>query len=619
MKRHQLIALAAIVLVACVDGGRSNGPSFAISDATHGAGRNAFFYWLPPLVPAPTPAGDFNRFASPIVTVCELASDGTACRQDGGHPILVAQFSMTSGTGSEIIRVSLDDQLYVVNWHTDLSNLDPAKVYRITVTVDDRDYGFADVEVGLNAKELKNVNRDEFVPLVDGRTLPIKFRIEAGASCAGREASCAEAIVDPTAQETVILTSEAGVRLAFGDFPPGWADGSQAVRIERIPDAGFGAGQGPLGTSFPQFPLFFHYFTSAAEPFNLPVRIGVCNVEDPADNTYHPDDRRTTVLAMGGTPEEFRVLDRAPASDILGTCQGAERESSDIGAAPVRSWIGDLAAAIGRFAAGVLAPKTLQASAVLIDGGMGGSTEFFTPAGTVDTASADLQIQSFTQSPAEPTTTDLVTFTAVIRNAGASTAGASTAGIDVGGEPAPGQTFAVPTLAPGATFTIQRQITLDVAQAYLNFARVDVNNEVAESNEGNNEQSLSFTVSPGGIDLISVDLSSTTLTIDGEAVSYTATVRNGTGSTLETVVLQAWIDQGDASRAAGGLQVLCGAGIGTLPPGPCSFSFGASASNAQTTAGTGTLVPGSATARFELKQGETVFDVVRVPVTLVAP
>lgn len=616
MKRVQLASfLAAVVVAACVDGGRSSGPNFAISDATHGdaAGRNKFFFWLPPLVPAPSPTGDFNPFASPVVTVCLLASSGDACEQSGGHPILVAEFSLTSGTDGE--RISVAGQEYHVNWHTDVSNLNPDKVYRIAVTVEGREYGFADVEVGLNAKELKNVDRNLFVPLVDGRTLPIKFRIEAGASCAGREGSCAEAIVDPRVQENVILTNDDDVRLAFGDFPVGWTNGPQVVRIERIPDGNFRPGQGPLGTTFPQYPLFFHYFTSAPEPFNLPVRIGVCNVQDdPGEDSFHPPHRGTTVLAMGGEGE-FRTLPFAPVGDVLGTtCFGAEREGSEIGALP--HGLGEVAARVGLFAASLIAPRRLEASVLVVDGGMGGSTEFFTPAGTVDTASADLQIQSFTQSPAEPTTTDLITFTAVIRNAGGGTAGPSTAAIDVGGEPAPGQTFAVPSLAPGATFTIQRQLVLDVAQGYLNFARVDVNHIVVETNESNNEQSLAFAVSLGGVDLVSVDLGSTTFTIDGPSVAYTAVVRNGTGGTLETVVLQAWIDQGDASRAAGGLQVLCGAGVGSLPPGPCSFAFSANASNAEQTAGTGTLIPGAATGRFELKQGATIFDVVRVPITL---
>ena len=121
-------------------------------------------------------------------------------------------------------------------------------------------------------------------------------------------------------------------------------------------------------------------------------------------------------------------------------------------------------------------------------------------------------------------------------------------------------------------------------------------------------------VNPVTIDAVSI--SSTTLTIDGPLVSYTATVTNRTGSTLPVTVLLGYIDQGSASRAAGGLQVNCGAGVGELPPGTCAVSFSLGASNGGS--GTGTLVPGAATARWVLKNGltEAVFDVFTMAVTL---
>jgi len=72
-------------------------------------------------------------------------------------------------------------QYYQVDWHTDLFNLDPAKTYRLNVVVGGIVLGFADVDVVSNGSALKNVNTNEFVPLKDGRTLPIKFRIERGA------------------------------------------------------------------------------------------------------------------------------------------------------------------------------------------------------------------------------------------------------------------------------------------------------------------------------------------------------------------------------------------------------------------------------------------------------
>ena len=124
----------------------------------------------------------------------------------------------------------------------------------------------------------------------------------------------------------------------------------------------------------------------------------------------------------------------------------------------------------------------------------------------------------------------------------------------------------------------------------------------------------------GGVAIASLALSSTALTIDGPSISYNAVIANGSGGTLSVVFIQAYIDQGAASRAGGFSDVTCGPTVGDLPPGPCNFQFGVVASN--TTAGTGTLVPGSATARFELRRfdratgAETLLDTRTVAVTL---
>src|SRR4029077_23640 len=96
----------------------------------------------------------------------------------------------------------------------------------------------------------------------------------------------------------------------------------------------------------------------------------------------------------------------------------------------------------------------------------------------------------------------------------------------------------------------------------------------------------------------SLNLNSTTLSIGGATIPYTATLFNGTGATVSSVLVQAYINQGSASRAAGGAVVSCTQVLGDLPAGVCNFNFSVSASNSN--AGTGILVPGNATARFEL-------------------
>jgi hypothetical protein len=112
---------------------------------------------------------------------------------------------------------------------------------------------------------------------------------------------------------------------------------------------------------------------------------------------------------------------------------------------------------------------------------------------------------------------------------------------------------------------------------------------------------------------------SPTLTF-GSRNAYTATLQNA-GTSLSTMVLQSWIVQGTARRAAGGQQVHCNGGpVGELPTGECTVGGGVVPFNAPHL-GSGTLLPGPATLEIHLDQqgaGPTVnFDKRFIPVTLV--
>jgi hypothetical protein len=160
-----------VVVAGCAADARSpldpaGAPAAVISDAAH-AGATPGFYFLPPMVPPPTYSGTFDGGVQPRVEVCELT--GSDCST------VVAQWTMGSG-----VSVNAGAELYQVNWHTDDYGLDPAKHYRISVFVDDLRLGYADVDVVGSGKDLKNVDTQEFIALLDGRTLPVKFRIETG-------------------------------------------------------------------------------------------------------------------------------------------------------------------------------------------------------------------------------------------------------------------------------------------------------------------------------------------------------------------------------------------------------------------------------------------------------
>lgn len=122
-------------------------------------GGNAHFFFLPPMVKAPTVGGVFDAGRAPMVTITRGAT-------------LVAELPAALDT---------DGEQYKAVWHTNQSALDLGAIYRITVRVNGHVLGFADVDVVANGAQLKNVNTGEYIGLVDGRSLPIKFRVEVGA------------------------------------------------------------------------------------------------------------------------------------------------------------------------------------------------------------------------------------------------------------------------------------------------------------------------------------------------------------------------------------------------------------------------------------------------------
>ncbi len=144
----------------------------AIYDGAH-QGHEKHFCFLPPMVPSLGYTGTFDASASPIVEISE----------SGAAPFVT--FTMTSGAGSELVRVDPQAELYIINWHTAEFGLDPAKIYTIAVKIVRNGYeillGYADVSVVNTGGELKDVDTGNYIALLDDRTLPIKFRIEEGA------------------------------------------------------------------------------------------------------------------------------------------------------------------------------------------------------------------------------------------------------------------------------------------------------------------------------------------------------------------------------------------------------------------------------------------------------
>lgn len=180
---RSLIGCAVLLTWPIACGGRLVDDSFgttqsavAVLDGANNGG-NPHFFFLPPMVSAPTYSGDFDATLGPEVDICATAE----VMANGGCDAVVAQFSMNQGVASEIIRVEPASEQYIVNWHTDESNLISGDTYHIAVRVGSAVLGYANLQAVDTGKEMKNVDTSEYIALKDGRTLPIKFRIEAGA------------------------------------------------------------------------------------------------------------------------------------------------------------------------------------------------------------------------------------------------------------------------------------------------------------------------------------------------------------------------------------------------------------------------------------------------------
>jgi alpha-tubulin suppressor-like RCC1 family protein len=216
--------MSLLLLAACSEqplptGLTPQSPRFDIADAS--GSYKSGFYWLPPVVAPPSYSGVFDAALSPTVEICELT--------DGACALPIATYTTTEGTGEEFVRLNVDEENYQVNWHTNEFELSTTKLYRVSVRagIDNTLLGYADVQPVTNGSGLKKIDTDEYIGLVDGRTLPIKFRIETG--IVGRvEVQPAEAAAEPRAtQQFVAILRDLHGNVMTGDVS--WASWDETV------------------------------------------------------------------------------------------------------------------------------------------------------------------------------------------------------------------------------------------------------------------------------------------------------------------------------------------------------------------------------------------------------
>jgi Tol biopolymer transport system component len=271
---RRVLGAAALLCVAtsCNDSlqpglARLNSKADLVADGARGG--NAHFFLLPPLVPAPQFAGVSDPDQAPSVVVCEW-SDQNGCGA------VIASFDRTDGSPSTGIVYDAASEAYHVNWNTGQCatgpcSLDPAKTYRLRVLIGSYELGFADVDVVENGKELKNVQTNQYIGLVDGRTLPVKFRIEKGAATVVAEGVPAEV----TSAGGVLATADGLVSL---EFPAGAVAASTQITISKAEDPALirqawsePIDLGPDGTTFSQPVKLTLRFDASKLPPGLPM------------------------------------------------------------------------------------------------------------------------------------------------------------------------------------------------------------------------------------------------------------------------------------------------------------------------------------------------------------
>ena len=337
-------------------------PAFAISDGAHGG--NSHFYFHPPLVPSPTFSGEFTPTAAPTVRICQLAeSDPTLLTAETACAPVVTEFGPTQ------IAVSLENELYQVNWKTGEANgIGFPNLYRIQVFSAAQLLGFRDVAPKDSPTEVpKNPETDAVYAFLNGSTNPIKFRIEKGFFCATltfdevngqcNEGSLADGVTVQNAQGGIGIPPQQTLSGFVGLIvePCMDANGAPAHLPIDLPLYGPGCIELRMEPPLPE-----------GQSFDAAATVFFCQVSDLDFPSQRVRDLVTVHKseALSGEPEPVFALPHAP--DL---CPPAATASRGTGG----NWLARLAHDVGAGLAAVFQPRPLHAS--LLHRGLGGHTE----------------------------------------------------------------------------------------------------------------------------------------------------------------------------------------------------------------------------------------------------
>ena len=374
MVRFRLLSLSLLLLVAACSDTLAPRPSApdpeaAIVDARDpGAGGAPNFFWLPPMVDQPptTLLGDFEVHAAPeVIVVCHDPYNALTCDDEtplvgvGGIP---AVFTLGDGLTAE-------SDHFKVEFDTDVFNLmvsipGSEVTYRIIAQIPVPELGIAvplgwvDFQVGDNGRAAKSLATDETVGLVDGRTLPIKFRIDDGAYDYVAEQivdldlqatdypddgdeplcqrNCSVTVISPDAT-TLATLSETGLGVVTAmQFLPGDVETVSLLIIDERTTFDENESENCAPDVDLDKRYCYRYIISPDVPFANPdgVRFGICprNLEDDEDYWHiHKANYEDGALVDVELPPSVDVSDFLPCDPppVIGMLRGVFRYAAN--------------------------------------------------------------------------------------------------------------------------------------------------------------------------------------------------------------------------------------------------------------------------------------------------
>lgn len=171
---RRVVPISLFLFAACADRAEVTGPvvhsrpDFTISDAAHDAAADGRFFFLPPIVSNPPGSdGELDATLLPRLTVRVCSLSGAVC----------------GATVATLSAIDASANAFHVVWKTRSDDLQPGVTYRIEVWSDfglatAHRYGFADVRIVANGRDLRELEEAGFVGVVGGANLNIRFRIE---------------------------------------------------------------------------------------------------------------------------------------------------------------------------------------------------------------------------------------------------------------------------------------------------------------------------------------------------------------------------------------------------------------------------------------------------------